>query len=68
MKSRILKNLLLSFTFLVGSVMYAQKVTGTFLTVQTHYQELVSRLREALPVQKLILMEIILLMQILEMY
>ena len=29
MKSRILKNLLLSFTFLVGSVMYAQKVTGT---------------------------------------
>ena len=29
MKSRILKNLLLSFTFLAGSVMYAQKVTGT---------------------------------------
>jgi TonB-linked SusC/RagA family outer membrane protein len=29
MKSKILKNLLLSFTFLVGSVMYAQKVTGT---------------------------------------
>ncbi|MEZ7875778.1 MAG: SusC/RagA family TonB-linked outer membrane protein [Polaribacter sp.] len=29
MKSKLLKNLLLSFTFLVGSVMYAQKVTGT---------------------------------------
>ena len=29
MKSKFLKNLLLSFTFLVGSVMYAQKVTGT---------------------------------------
>ncbi|MFQ3305616.1 MAG: TonB-linked SusC/RagA family outer membrane protein [Polaribacter sp.] len=29
MKSKILKNLLLSFTFLLGSAVYAQKVTGT---------------------------------------
>jgi TonB-linked SusC/RagA family outer membrane protein len=29
MKSKILKNLLLSFIFLLGSAMYAQKVTGT---------------------------------------